>query len=636
MTEAKPSPTPAGSSPKRSKRICIYWGIALTLLASLGLLLILAFGQRQGNEVGVRGRDPGPQHDTEAVKPAPPERPDVAITPRTHDAWEALEEVERRGGVRVAAFGGRPTLLVPAGLRFEAVKGRRLVAMVADHHGLEVTWLREGRLAVLGRGAPEAAVKRALAGLKSSEPAARREAAWLAAWLEDVRVVEPLLAACADTDAKTARQAMRSARWLGLDPVAAVGGEKAVALLRKLNDNPDVPWRQVLDVRAQAAGALGWAGGKKAVMALEKLVREKLFVGPDAVDALGRAGGEKAVALLEKLAGDADADVRASAVLALDWIDGERALTLLEKLAGDADWNVRASAADALGRVGGEKALALLGKLAGDTDWNVRRSAAEALGRVGGERVLTLLEKLARDADRNVRWSAAEALGRVGGRKAVTLLEKLAEDTNKVVRSSAIEALGRASGGEVLACLKKLAEDADWNVRAPTADALGEIGSGRAVTLLGKLAEDTNRNVRWSAARALGWTGDKKAVVPLEGLAGDADASVRGIAAHALGLVGGEKALTLLNKLAGDANANVRASAADALGRVSGKRVRDVLLRRLTEEKERGILIVIADCLRARCPGDPAVQKALKDLKLPDGGCRLPDRPDADRQPEKQ
>jgi HEAT repeat protein len=590
------------------------------------MLAVLAFGQ-------------APLATAAEARPANPAsvtRSDVTVTPRSHSAWEAFEQLERRGGPQVTAFGGWRELLVPAELRFEPVKGPRLVAAVAEYHGLQVTWLREGGLAVLGRRAPEAAVKQALAGLKSPEPAVRREAAWLAAWLEDVRVVEPLLAACSDTDAKTAWQAMRSARWLGLDAVAAVGGEKAVEPLLKLEDSPDIPWRQLLDVPPQVAGALGWAGGEKAVTALERLAREELFARSIATDALARIGSEKAKALLLKLAGDADADVRSSAALALDWVGGEWALAPLEKLAGDTDWNVRASAADALGRVGGERAPVLLEKLVGDTDGNVRRSAALALGRVGGERSLALLEKLADDTNRDVRWGAVDAIGWAGGEKAKVLLLKLAEDAERIVSGSAIEALSRASGREALPSLQKFAGHADWRVRSSTADALGELGGERAVALLGKLAGDTDKRVRWSAARALGRAGNRKAMIPLEELAGDADASVRAIAAHALGQVGGEKAVSLLETLAGDAVEDVRRTAVCALCETGGEKARSILLGRLTEEKERSALIVIADCLRICCPGDPAVQKMLEDLKLPDYRRRLPEWLDAVEQSEKQ
>ncbi|MBI5724145.1 MAG: HEAT repeat domain-containing protein [Planctomycetes bacterium] len=515
-----------------------------------------------------------PSPTTAASQPSP------KVTPRGADTWAAFDKLSRQG-MRVVMLGHDYQLLVPSEMRFRPVDGRKLIEAVAARGGLHVVWIHEGRTAVIQRGATDPEVKRIVEGLKSVDVERRRESAQIGGSLKDVRVVEALTASCLDKDAETVKLAVESLNQLGMDAVAAIQGEKALALLEKLAADEDIY------VRKNAVFALGQVGGQKALALLEKLAGdENRGVRMDAVIALGHVGGEKAFLLLEKLAGDKDSGVRAFAAGALGHVGGEKAFLLLEKLAGDKDSGVRAFAAGALGDVGGQKALALLEKLAGDEDAGVCASAVYALGEVGGEKALALLEKLAGDENKEVRGCAAYALGVVGGEKALALLEKLAEDTDAGVRRSVAYALGVVGDEKALALLEKLAGDENKEVRGCVAYALGQVDSKKAFALLEKLAGDADEPVRQKAAEALRIVGDEKAFALLEKLAEDLSVNVRYAVALALREVGGEKALASLEKLAADVDANVRVDAANYLGHMDGETVLAILERLLDSPYE--------------------------------------------------
>jgi HEAT repeat protein len=83
--------------------------------------------------------------------------------------------------------------------------------------------------------------------------------------------------------------------------------------------------------------------------------------------------------------------------------------------------------------------------------------------------------------------------------------------------------------------------------------------------------------------------------------------------------VGGEQALELLENVLTDQNSYVRYTAGSALAEVGGEKARDILLKRLPEEKDQEVLSRLSTSLRRCYAGDPAVEKALKEAwaKLP-------------------
>ncbi len=419
----------------------------------------------------------------------------VVITPRTWNAWEAFDELDRKGGLRVAALGGLSynelPLLVPVELRFVPVDGRKLIEAVAAAHGLKAVSVRDGQWVVLQEGVVDTEVDRVRKDLESNDTAVRRDAAWRAGWMRDVRGVPLLVKAARNIDAETARQAKVGLRRLGWEAVLAID-ETAVDLTGADTDmwNNDGPRRQV------AMKALWRLGGEKALPFIEKAFTNQTLRHAD-VSALGSVGGEKAMALLEKKLGDPDARVRDRAVRELGYMGGEHAVVLLEKAIADQDVNVRTSAAEVLGFVGGERALALIERAMADQNGMVRSHAVLGLGYLRGDKVLALLDKALADQDSWVRSTAAMVLGDVGGDHALRLMEKALVDQDKGVRERVVTVLGRRFGADrALPLLEKALADENVEVRRGGASALSSIGGTKARDLLlRRLAVEKDRNV---------------------------------------------------------------------------------------------------------------------------------------------
>ena len=558
----------------------------------------------------------GPEPAAPPPPPAPPALKEILVIPRGADfsPFFFFAHFHRLGGPTVILLGPSRLLLVPPELRFKSIDLKKLIEAVATHNERKIVWVREGRVAILQRGATDKEVERVISGLKSVDASKRREAAWLAKWVEDVRVLGPLASAGADADPEVVQEALQSSFRLGLQALAASGSEQALFLLVKALKDKRFNWRQ------SAVSALGQIGGEQS-MALLEMSLEDAGLYQDVVFALVQIGGEKALALLEKALENKDSKLRFSATVALGKIDGEKALALMEKALENKDANVRSLAASILvqngskkalalleksledkdeivrhhavcelSRIGGEKALVLLKKSLENKDENMRREATSALGNIGGEKALALLEKTLEDKDVNVRQNAAWALVQIGGEKALALLEKTLEDKDVNVRQSAARALGQIDGEKALALMEKALGDKDANVREYAASSLGVNGSEKALALLEKTLDDKEVNVRHSAAWALGHIGGEKALAllakALERLLEYKDANVRQFAASTLHLLGGEKGLALLEKTLMDKDNMVRMSAASALGQFEREKVLAFLKKTLESQDE--------------------------------------------------
>ena len=279
----------AGAGSAAAGSLALGW----KLLAGISLATILGAGGFAGWK-HLRPAAAAPQAADQRPPAAAAQAPGVVITPRTHHAWAAFAEIERKGGPSVAMLGGQGdvTLLVPAEIRFQEVEGRKFIEAVAATRDLKVAWVRDGKCAVLYARCPDIEVDRIGKKLASGNTATRREGAWLAGWQRDVRVVSLLVKAAKDADAEVARQAvvgLRRMGWVSVLMLDATGIELLAADLDSRDSN----------VRYQAASALGSVGGEKALALLEKALADKdKYVRSGAAFALGSVGGEKARDLL--------------------------------------------------------------------------------------------------------------------------------------------------------------------------------------------------------------------------------------------------------------------------------------------------------------------------------------------------
>ncbi|MHC5035465.1 MAG: HEAT repeat domain-containing protein, partial [Planctomycetota bacterium] len=617
-------------------------------IAAASLILLLCAGG-----CGPTGDKHTDSQGTFTGEPAPPEaKRDPRITPGSHSADSTFRRLRRRG-FRVALLGRKKRMLrelvVPSNLRFAPVDERKLIAAVAELHGLKTAWSTDGRTAVLYAGADEEEVRQCLTDLKSPDALTREKAAWRAGWIEDPRVLVPLVAATGDNEAAVVREAERSLRRLGWTAAVALGGEAALDFVaRKVLSN-------VVHLRSDAVKALAFAEGEKALPVLEKALprfvktkdRWSFAAGVDAVEVmgseralrllkkldadtpparsvarlkiasalrgagdsaamndferrlqdkpsdiqledlrhLGEIGRPEAVALLEKALHCHLPSVRQYAVWGLHRAGGPRAAWLIRKAVGDTNPSVRKSAVAALG-VGGDKALPLIDSCLRSENPAIRCSALFALADVGGDEALSRLEKTLGDKDRSVRIKAVTAAGRSGCRSALPFLYKALDSEERGVRNEAVKAVGRFGSVEAQPHLKKALDDADSSIRTAALVSLKTVGGPESLTLAARGLTDTSGGVRIEAIRLLERTGGIAAVPLLENAMAHSHSKMRWEAVRWLAYMGGPQALPLVERALEDKDLTIRRLALDSLAKIGGERALPRLEKLLGSEKD--------------------------------------------------
>jgi len=162
----------------------------------------------------------------------------------------------------------------------------------------------------------------------------------------------------------------------------------------------------------------------------------------EAVGSFGPISAPAAAEVARLLQGDADAEIRAAAVVALGKIGSAECLPPLANALGDGNEELGYTAALALGAIG-QPAVEPLVKVLGDGRPRARRFAAFALAKIGDKAsgATAALAKALADGDPLVRRNAADALGRLGDQAVVPALAALANDPSQEVRLAAAGAL---------------------------------------------------------------------------------------------------------------------------------------------------------------------------------------------------
>ncbi len=365
--------------PGRSKRIYVYWGMALTLLIALGLfcwLVVVPVGQ-------VR---------SELRK----------VVEERKRAWTQENTVLGSGvfGPMLRGIGGPE----------EAADRLCLYLWVPDrfapHKDLAVEALGECRQP----GAVPALVR----ALENQNPEVRECAAEALRQLKSgAAPAVPALIRALDDEQKSVQ--MRSALVLGaIGPDAGAAVPRLIGLLKE--GDGSLVWAAAI-----ALGNIGPAA-KEAAPALVKLLNDSdLHVRLSAAKALTQVGEkERGIQALEKLLKAKDDDVRISAAHALFKLGRRReeAVSIIaEGLSPDKGFNARFSAAVFLADLGpdAKAAIPALTRALGDGEQIVRGHAARALGEIGpaAAGAVSELEKLLEDESRWVREMTAEALKKI-------------------------------------------------------------------------------------------------------------------------------------------------------------------------------------------------------------------------------
>jgi aminopeptidase N len=264
------------------------------------------------------------------------------------------------------------------------------------------------------------------------------------------------------------------------------------------------PWAPA---RAEAAGALGRDGSRRAVLALGAALAGDAAWGvrAAAAAALGEIRTEAArEALLPGLA-DRHPKARRAVVTALGAFRDDAAFAALAEVlrAGDASCFVEAEAARSLGKTRRAGALAALADAletkTGTWNETVRAGVLGGLGHVAWEEregaVAALLGWTGRDRFIRCRTAATGALARVGegSDRARERLEELTEDADFRVLVAAADGLGRLGDRRSRGALQRLADTAlDGRARRAARDAVRRLGTGGAGRLA-KLADEVER-----------------------------------------------------------------------------------------------------------------------------------------------
>ncbi len=236
--------------------------------------------------------------------------------------------------------------------------------MLDDLRGRD-EWRRARAADLLGRLAVRSAVPALIAALKDESEDVRTVAARSLAMIGDPAAVPALAGALADPSRWTVSLIAENLMRMG---------PRAVPPLIFLLGAPDH------NVRVAVVQILGE-------------IRDPLAIDP----------------LVAVVSGDNDLDLRAQAAAALGKLGGPKAERALEHALADDAWQVRAQAAKALGRLGRPEVAPLLAEAMPDVNWWVRLNCAEALARLGADG-RRQLEKLRDHPDRYVSERAAAVL----------------------------------------------------------------------------------------------------------------------------------------------------------------------------------------------------------------------------------
>jgi HEAT repeat protein len=333
----------------------------------------------------------------------------------------------------------------------------------------EITELRQRMLDVdIGVVGDVAATLRALndplaaavatAALNDESPFLRHKAAIALRELHDPTTRLALLRALDDPETPVRRVALEALREVPPD------AETIAASRRRLGD---------LDasVRAAALHTVACLDSDAAEM-LRAVVRDRE---PRVRAELGAVAGALATDTLRVLLGDADPEVRASALRGLVALPrAELAPTVIAALA-DVNWHVRRAACDAVAASGGDGARQVLVRALIDPHPSVRGRALVALERLAGDQLHQLLAYYLDAAATPLRRALLEILGRRGQTEP---LLRFVSDPSSDVRLAVVRGLSADCSAAARAALEFLCDDDDVAVRHAATTVL-EAADGR-------------------------------------------------------------------------------------------------------------------------------------------------------------
>lgn len=315
---------------------------------------------------------------------------------------------------------------------------------------------------------------------------------------------------------------------------------------------------------------------------------EHASVRSSAARALGRIQDRGSVGPLTRALTDRVLEVRREAAFALGLVGDSAAVPALgDRLAHETDPSLRETIVTAVGMAGGRASGPVLERALRAGHASERWAAALAAARAKDS---TLVDPLAtaavKDANPELRWRVAYALGRIGDIRGGASLRKLSEDKSEMVRAMAARAMGDVHDSTAAARLVALLGDPAWRVRVNAAHALGVLQARRDARSLRPLLKDSNAHVRWEAALSLGAIQDSASVGDLTVALQDPASGVVQGAALALLQIRGDRAVSAVAPAIDLLPGFLRSGLVEALGPVQGPLALEVLLARARDSTD--------------------------------------------------
>lgn len=319
--------------------------------------------------------------------------------------------------------------------------------------------------------------------------------------------------------------------------------------------------RESLDLRKEAADALGESPDATALSTLERLYSEvgNREVKREILDSISDNRDEAAAArfLIKVSETEPDRELRREAIDGLGESQDPASLKALEKIINDRnnDSEMQREAVDAISEREKDVAVPLLSKIAKThASAEVRREAIDQLGEIPGQ--LSFLVDVARNESENLdlRREAIDAIGESEDADSIKTLQSLySAITNQEVRREILDAISESPDREAALnfLLKVARSDADNEIRREALSGLGEMNDDRAIEALSDLyASEQNEEMKEEILDSLAESNSKRGLRKLIEVAkSDPSPKMRRKAIEALGESNDPEAAEFLEKI---------------------------------------------------------------------------------------
>lgn len=171
---------------------------------------------------------------------------------------------------------------------------------------------------------------------------------------------------------------------------------------------------------------------------------------------------------------------------------------------GDADWQIRASALNILGQMEVTEAMTEIINLLKDNNKIVKVSAIWALGKIKDEGAISeLKEIMLNDPEGDCRMAATFSLGMLGNKNAIPFLKQALEDEDKRVQLRAAGSLGRLGEDSGHTIAIKEVENRNTEIKGYAIEAIGLIGKKESISILNTALNDSHTGIQARAKVAL-------------------------------------------------------------------------------------------------------------------------------------